>query len=206
MRHKRAISLALTGASGVQYGLRLLECLLRDGVPVDLMLSQPAQVVIGMETDLSLPGRGADIERFFSDRFQTEPGLLKVYGEKQWTAAFASGSGVNRAMVVCPCTTGTLASIATGQSRSLMERAADVTLKERRKLILVLRETPLSEIHLEHMLRLARMGAVIMPANPGFYHRPERVQDIIDFIVARVLDHLDLAHDLLPVWGADDGE
>lgn len=206
MRHKRAISLALTGASGVQYGLRLLECLLRDGVPVDLMLSPPAQVVIGMETDLPLPGRGADIERFFSERFQAEPGLLKVYGEKQWTAAFASGSGVNRAMVVCPCTTGTLASIATGQSRSLMERAADVTLKERRKLILVLRETPLSEIHLEHMLRLARMGAVIMPANPGFYHRPERVEDIIDFIVARVLDHLDLAHDLLPVWGADDGE
>ena len=206
MRHKRAISLALTGASGVQYGLRLLECLLRAGVPVDLMLSQPAQVVIGMETDLSLPGRGADIERFFSERFQAEPGLLKVYGEKQWTAAFASGSGVNRAMVVCPCTTGTLASIATGQSRSLMERAADVTLKEQRKLILVLRETPLSEIHLEHMLRLARMGAVIMPANPGFYHRPERVEDIIDFIVARVLDHLDLEHDLLPVWGADDGK
>ena len=206
MRHKQAISLALTGASGVQYGLRLLECLLGDGVPVDLMLSQPAQVVIGMETDLSLPGRGADIERFFSDRFQAEPGLLKVYGEKQWTAPFASGTGVNRAMVVCPCTTGSLASIATGQSRSLMERAADVTLKERRKLILVPRETPLSEIHLEHMLRLARMGAVIMPANPGFYHRPERVEDIIDFIVARVLDHLNLEHDLLPVWGVEDGE
>ena len=206
MRHKQAISLALTGASGVQYGLRLLECLLRDGVPVDLMLSRPARVVIGMETNLSLPGRGADIERFFSDRFRTEPGQLTVYGEKQWTAAFASGSGVNRAMVVCPCTTGTLASIATGQSRSLMERAADVTLKERRKLILVLRETPLSEIHLEHMLRLARMGVVIMPANPGFYHRPERVEDIIDFIVARVLDHLDMTHDLLPVWGAENGK
>ncbi len=206
MRHKRAISLALTGASGVQYGLRLLEWLLRADVPVDLMLSQPARVVVGMETDLSLPGRTADMERFFNERFQAGPGLLKVYGEKQWTAAFASGSGVNRAMVVCPCTTGTLASIATGQSRSLMERAADVTLKERCKLILVLRETPLSEIHLEHMLRLARMGAMIMPANPGFYHRPERVEDIIDFIVARVLDHLDMEHDLLPVWGAENGK
>ena len=204
MRRRRAISLALTGASGVQYGLRLLECLLAQGIPVDLMLSQPAQVVIGMETDLSLPGRAADIQRFFTDRGGADRDLLKVYGEKQWTAAFASGSGVNRAMVVCPCTTGTLASIASGQSRSLMERAADVTLKERRKLILVVRETPLSEIHLGHMLSLARVGAVIMPANPGFYHRPESVADVIDFIVARVLDHLDIEHELLPVWGADD--
>jgi 4-hydroxy-3-polyprenylbenzoate decarboxylase len=204
MRHQHAISLALTGASGVQYGLRLLECLLDQGIPVDLMLSQPAQVVIGMETDLSLPGRAADIQRFFSERSGVDSDLLQVYGEKQWTAAFASGSGVNRAMVVCPCTTGTLASIATGQSRSLMERAADVTLKERRKLILVVRETPLSEIHLGHMLSLARMGAVIMPANPGFYHRPESVGDIVDFIVARVLDHLDIEHALLPVWGVDD--
>ena len=206
MRHKKAISLAMTGASGVQYGLRLLECLLQQGVPVDLMMSQPAQVVIGMETDLSLPGRAADIQRFFTKHYDVAADLLDVYGEKQWTAAFASGSGVNRAMVVCPCTTGTLASIATGHSRSLMERAADVTLKEHRKLILVIRETPLSEIHLDHMLSLARMGAIIMPANPGFYHRPESVGDIIDFIVARVLDHLDLEHQLLPVWGVDDVE
>jgi 4-hydroxy-3-polyprenylbenzoate decarboxylase len=204
MRHKEAISLAMTGASGAQYGLRLLECLLQQGIPVDLMLSQPAQIVIGMETDWQLPGRIREIERVFTERFDAVEGLLRLYGEKQWTAAFASGSAVNRAMVVCPCTTGTLASIATGQSRSLMERAADVTLKERRKLLLVVRETPFSEIHLQHMLTLSRMGAVIMPANPGFYHRPQSVAALVDFMVARILDHLDLEHELMPVWGADD--
>ena len=205
MRHKKAITLAMTGASGVQYGLRLLECLLQRDIAVDLMLSQPAQIVIGMETDWSLPGRISEIEKVLTDKLGATEGKLKLYGEKQWTAAFASGSGVNRAMVVCPCTTGTLASIATGQSRSLMERAADVTLKERHKLILLIRETPFSEIHLEHMLRLTRMGAVVMPANPGFYHRPKTVDDIIDFMVARVLDHLDVEHDLMPVWGIDNG-
>ncbi len=205
MRHKQAITLALTGASGVQYGLRLLECLLRGGVPVDLMISQPAQVVIGMETAWSLPGRAAEIGRFFTERFDAAEGQLAVWGEKQWTAPFASGSGANRAMVICPCTTGTLATVATGQSRNLLERAADVTLKERRKLIAVVRETPLSEIHLQHMLTLTRMGAIMLPATPGFYHRPRSVDDVVDFIVARILDHLDIEHDLLPVWGVGDG-
>jgi flavin prenyltransferase len=104
-------------------------------------------------------------------------------------------------MVVCPCSTATLSAVATGASRSLIERAADVVLKERRKLVLVVRETPFSEVHLENMLRLARMGAVIMPANPAFYHRPQTVDDLVDFMVARVLDHLEIVHELGPRWG-----
>lgn len=200
MSSVQSISLAMTGASGAQYGLRLLEVLLQGGVHVDLMLSQPAQVVIGLETELQLPGRPRDIEHYLGERFCAQTGQLKVLGEKQWTAAIASGSGVNEIMVICPCTTGTLAAVATGQSRSLMERAADVTLKERKKLIAVVRETPFSEIHLEHMLKLSRMGAVMMPANPGFYHHPESVEEIIDFMVARILDHIGLEQDISPRW------
>ncbi len=104
-------------------------------------------------------------------------------------------------MVICPCTSGTLAAIASGLSRNLIERAADVILKEQRKLILVHRETPLSVIHIENMLRLAKMGTLILPANPGFYHHPQNLNDMIDFIVARILDHLEIEHDLLPRWG-----
>jgi len=196
-----SISLAMTGASGAQYGLRLLEQLIVQGIKVDLMLSQAAKVVIGMETTLRLPARPAESEKYLNKHFGVQPGQLRVYGEKQWTAPIASGSGVNNAMLVCPCTTGTLAAAATGQSRSLIERAIDVTLKERKKLILVIRETPFSEIHLENMLRLTRMGAVMMPANPGFYHHPESVSDIVDFMVARVLEHLNIPHNLTRPWG-----
>ena len=116
-------------------------------------------------------------------------------------ALMLSGSALAQAMVVCPCTTGTLAAIANGNSDNLLERAADVTLKERRKLILAVRETPLSVIHLENMLRLARSGAVILPANPGFYYRPATVAELVDFIVARILDQLEIPHALLPRWG-----
>lgn len=202
----RTVSLALTGASGVQYGLRLLECLLHSGTRVYLMLSQPARVVIGMETDLQLPGRQAELARALGELYGAAPGQLHVFGEQQWTAPVASGSGAAEAMVICPCTTGTLSAVAVGASRSLIERAADVALKERRKLIVVLRETPLSEIHLENMLRLTRMGAVMMPANPGFYHRPARVEDLVDFMVARILDHLGIAQSLLPPWGEPDAD
>lgn len=196
-----AIALALTGASGAQYGLRLLECLLQAEQTVYLMLSKPAQVVIGMETDLKLPGRAAEIRRFFVERHACKPERLQVYGMAEWTAPVASGSGAPRAMIVCPCTTGTLAAIAGGSGDNLIHRAADVALKERRRLILVVRETPFSVIHLENMLKLARSGATILPANPGFYHRPERVEDLVDFIVARILDHLDIDNALSPRWG-----
>jgi 4-hydroxy-3-polyprenylbenzoate decarboxylase len=133
--------------------------------------------------------------------FSVPAGQLRVFGRQQWTAPVASGTNPPDAVVVCPCTTGTLATIASGMCNDLIDRAADVVLKERRPLILVVRETPFSAIHLENMLRLARSGAVIMPANPGFYYRPESVQDLVDFLVARILDHLGIPHQLLPRWG-----
>lgn len=202
------VALAWTGASGIQYGLRLLECLLDAGCKVSLMLSKPAQVVIGMETDLSLPGRPADMHRALVERFPAADRLLSIYGRDQWTAPLASGSAAPDAMVICPCTTATVSAVATGASRSLIERAADVALKERRPLLLVVRETPLSAIHLENMLQLAKAGAVIMPAAPGFYHRPSGVSDLVDFMVARVLDHLGIEQSLITPWGdssPDDG-
>ena len=195
------IALAMTGASGAQYGLRLLECLLQAGCHVYLMISKPGQVVVGMETDLELPGRARDMQRFFAERHEGAPGTLEVLGMDQWTAPVASGSAAPDAMVICPCTTGTLAAVAAGQCNSLLERAADVVLKERKRLVVMPREMPLSEVHLENMLRLARAGAVIMPPNPGFYHRPDTVEDLVDFVVARVLDHLDIEQSIMARWG-----
>lgn len=200
---RKRIVLAITGASGVQYALRLLECLLVADCHVYLLVSRPGHVVIGMDTDLAVPGRSADMQRFFAERHADAPGTVEVLGMDQWTASIASGSGAPDAMVICPCTTGTLAAVAGGHCNSLLERAADVVLKERRGLIVMPREMPFSEIHLENMLRLARMGAVIMPPNPGFYHHPQGVGDLVDFVVARVLDHLGLAHRLMPRWGLD---
>lgn len=197
----KTVTLIMTGASGAQYGLRLLQCLLKAECKVYLLLSRPAQVVINMETEHRLPGRASEIQAYFSALYAAKPQQLQVFEREQWTAPIASGSGVAGATVVCPCTTGTLSAIACGSSRNLIERAADVALKERKKLILVVRETPFSEIHLENMLKLARMGVIIMPANPGFYQRPQTLQELVDFMVARILDHLDIPQTLLPRWG-----
>ncbi len=195
------VILALTGASGVQYALRLLECLLDTGTPVYLMVSKAAQIVLSMETELKVPAKSTEMARFFSELYNAKEGLLEVFSQEQWTAPIASGSHKAMSMVVCPCTTGTLAAIANGNSDNLLERAADVMLKERRQLIMVVRETPFSHIHLENMLRLSQAGATIMPANPGFYHKPKSLDDIVDFMVSRILDHLKISHNLLPRWG-----
>lgn len=195
------ITLALTGASGMPYGIRLLECLLKADVRVYLLYSQAAQIVARQEMDLSLPARAKDAAAFFSARFGAAPGQLQAFGREEWFAPVASGSNPTDAMVVCPCTMGTLAAIAAGMADNLIERAADVALKEARKLILVARETPLSAIHLENMLKLSRAGAIILPANPGFYHHPQSAQDLVDFVVARILDHVGIDHGLMPRWG-----
>ncbi|OUD14384.1 flavin prenyltransferase UbiX [Thioflexithrix psekupsensis] len=200
------IAVAITGASGAMYGLTLIEKLLQLGETVYLMISKAGLLVIAMETDLKLSPHTAQTERFLSDYFHAAPGQLRVFGQEEWTAPVASGSSVPRAMVVCPCTSGTLAAIAHGLSQNLIERAADVVLKERRLLILVHRETPLSSIQLENMLTLTRAGAVILPANPGFYHRPKQVDELIIFIVARILDQLRIEHSLLPRWGVEMNE
>ncbi len=199
---KRIISLAITGASGVQYGFRLLEILLQKNHHVYLMVSKAAQVVIGMETDIKLPGRCKDMQQFLIEKYGSEKQQLQVFGEDEWTAPTASGGGLVDAMVVCPCSMGALSAIATGASNNLIERSADVMLKERRKLILVPRETPYSDIHLENMLKLSRMDAVILCANPGFYNKAEIVDDLIDFVVAKILDQLNVEHQLQPRWGA----
>ena len=197
----KTIAIALTGASGTGYGLAVLRGLIEADVRVYLLVSQAAQVVLKMEADLIVPARPADAERFFCEYLGAAPGQLRVFGRQQWTAPVASGTNPPDAMAICPCTTGTLANIAAGLSEDLIDRAADVTLKEGRKLILVVRETPFTTIHLENMLRLARAGAVIMPANPGFYFHPRSVDDVIDFMAARVLDHLGVDHRLSGRWG-----
>ena len=199
---KAPIAVALTGASGIAYGLRLIECLLGAGRDVQVLYSQAAQVVASMEAGIKLATQPEQTQELLSERFNAKPGQLSVFGRQQWTAPVASGSNPPQALVVCPCTTGTLASIANGISDDLIDRAADVALKERRKLILVVRETPFSAIHLENMMAVTRAGGVIMPANPAFYYQPEEVSDLVDFMVARILDHLEVRHQLLPRWGA----
>jgi 4-hydroxy-3-polyprenylbenzoate decarboxylase len=198
---KHPIILGMTGASGADYGLRLLQYLLEYGWSVQLLISKAAQIVIHMETEMRLPKHTSDIQKILVKHYNCYPDQLQVFGQAEWTAPLASGSALARGMVICPCTVGSLSAIANGNSDNLLERAADVTLKERRKLILVLRETPLSIIHLENMLRLSRAGAVILPANPGFYYRPKKIKDLIDFITARILDQLGIPHKLLPPWG-----
>ena len=198
---KQAIALGMTGASGAQYGFRLLQCLLAADHRVHLMISKAAQVVIGMETEISLPGRTGDIRKVLSEKYNAAENQLQVFGEDEWTAPVASGSNDVDAMVVCPCSMGALSAIAHGASNNLLERAADVMLKERKQLVLVPRETPYSDIHLENMLRLSRMDAVIVDANPGFYNKPESVDDLVDFVVAKILDQLSIEHQLQPRWG-----
>lgn len=202
MRPVNTVTVALTGASGLPYGLRLIDCLIAAGRQVWVLYSQAAQVVAQQELNLTLPGRPADAETWFCQRTGAEPGQLRVFGREEWFAPVASGSNPADAMVVCPCTMGTLAAIAQGLSDNLIERAADVSIKEGRKLILVPRETPLSVIHLENMLRLARLGAVILPPAPGFYTHPKTIDDMVDFVVARILDQLSIEHQLTPRWGA----
>lgn len=198
---KQTFTLALTGASGMPYALRLLECLLQDGHRVYLVYSQAAQWVAAQEMQLTLPAKPGEAQRLLRHQFACAPGQLQVYAREDWNAPIASGSGAADAMVVCPCTMGCLAAIANGLSDNLIERAADVMLKEGRKLILVPRETPYSAIHLENMLKLARLGAVMLAPNPGFYHQPRRVEDLVDFVVAKILDQLGIAHTLVERWG-----
>ncbi len=197
----KTVCLAFTGASGLPYGVRLLECLLAAGCRVQLLYSQAAQIVAKQEMALDLPSRPQEVAAYFRSRHAGLPGSLEVYGREEWFAPVASGSNPPDAMVVCPCSMGTLAAIAQGLSDNLIERAADVVLKERRTLVLVPREAPFSTIHLENMLRLSRAGAVILPPSPGFYHHPQRIEDLVDFVVARILDQLAIPHTLMARWG-----
>lgn len=197
----KTITLAFTGASGLPYGMRLLEYLLRNGQRVHLIYSQAAQIVAKQEMDFVLSNRPLEAEKMLAERMGQFSGELKVFGIQDWYAPMASGTNPGDGMVICPCTMGTLGKVAGGISDDLIARAADVMLKEKRTLILVPREMPFSAIHLDNMLKLTHAGAVIMPPNPGFYHHPKSVQDLVDFVVARILDHLGVEHALVKKWG-----
>lgn len=197
------ITLAMTGASGAQYGLRLLQCLLAADCRVYLLLSSAAQVVIRTETNLELPDDIEDQRLLLAQRYGAEDDQLLLFSKEDWFSPVASGSSSPSSMVICPASGGCLSAVAQGASNNLIERAADVALKERRQLILVPREAPYSAIHLENMLKLTQLGAVIIPASPGFYMQPTSVEQLVDFIVARILDQLGIEQDLMPRWGED---
>ncbi len=197
MNEKRWI-VAVTGASGAPYAVRLLSALVRLDVPADVIVSAHGWRLFAHETGI----RGEeDLLRSIGGR-----GALDFFENADRGARPASGSVPYEGLVVCPCSMGSLSGIAHGASRSLVERAADVTLKEGRKLVAVVRETPLSAIHLENMLTLARLGAVIMPASPGFYHGPREIGDLLDFVVARVLDHMNVDHSVGYRWTGEEEE
>lgn len=198
----QTITLAFTGASGLPYGMRLLEVLLAMGKTVYLVYSQAAQIVAQQEMNFNLPASPKEAQAALCQHFACSPTQLQVFGSKEWFAPIASGSAVADAMVVCPASMGTVAAIAHGTADTLLERAADVAIKEKRPLIIVPREAPLSALHLENLLKLANLGCTILPPAAGFYHQPQSVADMIDFIVARILDQLHIEHSLMPKWGA----
>jgi flavin prenyltransferase len=192
------IVMAITGASGAPYAVRLLEALVQAKQRVQLIVSDHGLRLLRTETDIgTVDALRARVGARVWDANVT------LFDDNDRGAAPASGSARNRGMVICPCSMGTISAISQGTSRSLVERAADVALKERRKLVLVPRETPYSAIHLENMLRLTHAGAVVLPASPGFYHRPTSIDELVDFVVARVLDHLDVEHAIGRRWGGE---
>ena len=188
---------AITGASGAPYAIKLLEALLRARRSMWLIVSEHGRRLLSTETDIT--GLEALKKRLGSKGWDE---YVTLFDDGDRGASPASGSARSSGMVICPCSMGTLSAIAAGSSRSLIERAADVALKERRKLVLVPRETPLSAVHLQNMLRVTRAGAVVLPAAPGFYHRPASVDDLVSFVVARVLDQLDVEHDMARRWSS----
>jgi len=190
------VVMAITGASGAPYAVRLLEALVQARQRVQLIVSDHGLRLLRTETDINtIDALRARIGAAAWDASVT------LFDDNDRGAAPASGSARNRGMVICPCSMGTISAISQGTSRSLVERAADVALKERRTLVLVPRETPYSAIHLENMLRLTRAGAVVLPASPGFYYRPATIDELVDFVVARVLDHLGVEHAIGRRWG-----
>ncbi|GEM78281.1 flavin prenyltransferase UbiX [Vibrio superstes] len=202
-QQQKSITLAMTGASGAPYGLALLKKLLEADYKVFFLVSSAARVVLATEHNLKLPSGPDAIKAALVKHLGCDDTKLVVCGKEDWFSPVASGSAAPKQMIVCPCSAGSLASIAHGISDNLIERAADVVLKERGQLILVVRETPFSTLHLENMLKLSKIGATIMPAAPGFYHQPQSIEDLVNFMVARVLDHIGVNQDLVQPWGYD---
>lgn len=200
---EQEITIAFSGASGAIYGWKLLQALSKTEFKLSIVMSKAGTLIFNDEIDEDIPGNPARMQTYFSQQLKIPQERITVYAKDQWYSPLASGSGAPSQMVVCPCSVGCLSAIALGQSNNLLERAADVVLKERGKLILVVREMPLSAIHLQHMLTLAQMGVIIMPASPGFYFKPKNIDDLVNFVVARILDHLNIAQQLVPKWGRE---
>lgn len=203
---------AISGASGFIYAKRLLQCLLHQPITVHLLISEAAREVARLEHDLILPKpvsekHSSAYDQALIEFFEPEAAMvnaqLKCWMKTDWLSPVASGSHPLEAMVVCPCSTGTLAAIANGMSNNLMERAATVCLKEHRRLVLLPREMPMGTIQLEHMHKLSQLGVRVLPASPGFYQKPKTISDIVDFVVHRVLSQMGIDNTLLPAWGAD---
>lgn len=196
------IVVAITGASGVRYGQRLVEVLLQAGQTVHLVISPAAQQVFCEELGLSIASDPFDTNQFLAKEVDTGmQSRLRYHHHQDFLAGIASGSFRTAGMVICPCSMGTLGCLANGMAGNLIHRAADVHLKERRKLVIVPRETPLSSIQLGNMKRLVDAGAIMLPAMPGFYFRPESIEDLIDFIVTRICDHLGVETNMSRRWG-----
>lgn len=194
------ITLGVTGASGSGYFLKLLQALVDSNCQVYLLLSDAAKIVLKTEVSEDWPTEEELLNSFLEKRFNAKQGQIIVLGSKDWFSPVASGSSAPKKMVICPCSCGTLASIAAGLSNNLIERAADVILKERGLLIITPRETPFSTLHLRNMLTLSELGVTIMPLAPGFYHQPKSIDDLQAFMVARLLDHLKIEHQISKRW------
>jgi flavin prenyltransferase len=178
--------------------------LLSANCQVDFLISDAARQVVQMELGLNLPTDTTNLQNFLQQRFPSPSGQLRVYDKMDWLSPAASGTSRKRQMVICPASGGTISAIAHGASKNLIERAADVAIKERYPLIIVPREMPLSAIHLENLLKLARLGVTVMPASPGFYYQPQQISDLVDFVVGRILSHLGIDQSLVPAWGEKD--
>jgi len=194
------ITLAVTGASGSGYFLKVLQALVESNVQIYLLLSDAAKIVLKTEENEHWPSDIEQLNVFLQTRFQSKQQQIIALTAKDWFSPVASGSSAPKKMIVCPCSCGTLASIANGLSNNLIERSADVILKERGQLIIMPRETPFSTIHLRNMLTLSELGVTVMPLAPGFYHQPKTIADLQDFMVARVLDHLHISHNISKRW------
>ena len=198
---KDSITVAMTGASGAIYGLNLLKHLTGHYHKIHLLISDAGRIVLATEMDLKLPESPAKIQPIMTDYCDCDSEIIKVYAKENWYSPVASGSAAPKQMVICPASMGCVSAIATGASNNLLERAADVVLKEKGQLIILPREMPFSSIHLRNLLTLSEAGATIMPTCPGFYTKPETIEDLASFVSARILNHLGIENSLISKWG-----
>lgn len=197
----KRVSLGITGASGAPYALNLLKNMTRFYNEVHLMITDAARIVLATESDLKVAENPLKIVQTLTEYCQCDEGIIRAYTKENWYSPVASGSAAPKQMVICPASMGSVSAIATGASNNLLERAADVVIKEKGQLIVVPREMPFSSIHLKNLLTLSEAGVTIMPAAPGYYHKPQNLEDLANFVSGRILNHLGIDNDLSLAWG-----